>query len=191
MRLRAGCLGLGAVWLAISVTAASQVRSVNLEQMTERAATIFAGRCIAVRTESDRALGRDVSVATFAVHRAVKGVSGRIVTVRMATSDDSGTGVADPPIFRKADEVVLFLYGESALGLSAPVGLGQGRFKVAPDKRGRPVAINDLGNRNLLRELSPAARGRLARISVPGEGGEALGPTALLDMAEALAASEP
>jgi len=190
MSARAACLGLCSLWLSVSVTTASQVRSVNLEQMTARAATIFSGRCIAVRTEADPALGHDVIVARFKVRRAVKGASGPIVTVRMLTGDDAG-GFADLPRFQTGEEVVLFLYGESALGLRSPVGLGQGRFRVTPDKQGRQVATNDVGNRNLLRELSPAAHRRLAHVPENADPAERLGPDELLNMVEALAASEP
>ena len=182
-------LAFGALCLSVSAARASQVRSVNLEEMTAKAATIFAGRCLDVETVRDPALGRDVSVARFEVHRAIKGASGSIVTVRMAL-DDAGVGDA-VSAFRKDEDVVLFLYGESPLGLRATVGLGQGRFKVVSDKRGRPIAMNELGNRNLMRALSPAASGRLARISDPGAAEAALAPTVLLDMAEALAAGAP
>ncbi len=183
------------VLLCAAPLQASQVRSIDLEQMTQRAARIFSGRCIETGVVFDPVLGREVTVATFRVHRAVKGVTGDTVTVRM----DSGGGATDAPagipVFRTGEEVVLFLYGESTLGLSSPVGLGQGRFKVVTDKQGRRLALNDFGNRNLLTGLRPEARARLrARGEAPGriapQHRDDLDPTALLDVVEALVAAE-
>lgn len=181
----AGALVLTTVWLFVSQASASQVRSVNLEEMTARAGAIFSGRCLDVRTVTDPTIGRDVSEARFEVHRAVKGATGRTVTVRMLSGDD---GFADVPMFARGEDVVLFLYRESSLGLRSPVGLGQGRFKVASGKNGRSIAVNEFGNRNLLRELSPMAKARLAHSHQARDDDQQLDPDALLDMAEALAA---
>jgi len=181
--------------LVSSLSLASQVRLVNLEQMTQRATRIFSGRCTQTRVEYDAALGRNITAATFRVQRVVKGVSETIVTVRMLSdggaTNDSPAGV---PVFHRGEEVVLFLYGESSLGLSSTVGLGQGRFAVLTDKQGRRVALNAVGNRNLMRELRPAARERLRglRQNAEDEADAAdLDPSSLLDMAEALVSAVP
>ena len=169
---------------------ASQVRLVNLEQMTQRAARIFSGRCIDTRVEHDPAAGRDVTVATFRVERAVKGAIGDTVTVRMLSGGASiGDDPAGAPRFRRGEEVVLFLYGESSMGLSSTVGLGQGTFKVLTDKQGRRVALNEVGNRNLMRAMRPETRARLReRLRAPdgAEAAETVDPASLLDMAEVL-----
>jgi hypothetical protein len=172
------------------------VRLVDLEQMTQRAARIFSGRCIETRVVFDAALGRDVRVATFRVHRAVKGVTGDTVTVRtLAVEGNDADAAAGVPVYRAGDEVVLFLYGESASGLSATVGLGQGRFRVLADKQGRSLALNDFGNRNLFTGLRPEARARLEARSATAQRaatqrGDDLEPSVLLDAAEALAGAE-
>ena len=198
------CLGLG-------LLRAGQVRLVDLERMTAHAARIFSGECTSSQVEFDAALGRDVTVASFRVQRAVKGVTGRTVTVRMlpeaigtapgeparSATDTATDGAATTPAFQPGDRVVLFLYGESSLGLSAPVGLGQGRFRIVPDKHGRGRAINGFGNRNLISGLRPEARTRLRLEARPLTGAAAgarpeqvemdLDPDTLLDAAEALA----
>ena len=56
--------------------AGSQVRPVNLEEMTERAAAIFSGRCVELTSERDPSLGRDVTVARFEVDQVAKGQLG-------------------------------------------------------------------------------------------------------------------
>ena len=165
---------------------ASQVRLLNLEEMTQRAATIFSGRCVALSTLVDPDLGREVTVATFQVSRAVKGTDHGTITIRMPASADVASGVGGLPTFHKGDEVVLFLYGKSQLGFRAPVGLGQGNFRVLKDKRGRATAVNDLGNRNLLRGLSAPARERIAAKFDLRRPEESLTPVDLLGMAESI-----
>jgi hypothetical protein len=171
-------------------TAASQVRQLNLEQMTERAETIFVGRCIEVAEESHPALRR-VTRATFRVEQPVKGRLGPTVTVRLpggAIGSGRGLEIAGLPRFAEGERVMLFLYRPSELGLSAPVGLGQGRFEIQRGKSGLELATNDFGNRRLLQGLSSSAKSRLgsaAPTQLQAEKG--LSPAALLQMTRALA----
>jgi hypothetical protein len=165
---------------------ASQVRPLNLEEMTQRAATIFAGRCVGLSTITDPQIRGEVTMATFVVSRSVKGSERGTITIRMPAGDHVGPGIAGLPAFHKGDEVVLFLYGRSGLGLRSPVGLSQGAFRVVKDKRGRASAVNDLGNRNLLRGLSSAAHDRLAAKFDLARPAETVAPAELLGMAEAL-----
>jgi len=176
--------------LGATPAAASQVRPVNLEQMTERAVLIFAGRCLETGVVHDAALGREVTVATFEVERAVKGDPGKTVTVRMAVFDDV-SGTPGRPQFETGAEVVLFLYGESRLGLTSPVGLGQGRFDVVTDKAGRRLALNALANRNLLRDLTPEGKARLGTAFENFNDRSNLEADALLDLAAALVEPRP
>ena len=74
---------LAAVICAALPAHASRVRSVNLEEMTQRAAIIFSGRLSQIRVVRDPMLDRDVTLLTFNVSRAVKGHPGRTVTVKM------------------------------------------------------------------------------------------------------------
>ncbi len=187
--------------LAAIPSSASQVRPVPLEEMAQRAARIFSGRCTHSRVSLDQASGRAVTEATFRVDRAVKGVTGKSVTIRMmdaeagAGGQDGGRGRA--PAFRSGEDVVLFLYGESAMGFSSPVGMGQGHFEIFTDKQGRRRALNSLGNSRLLTDLRPEARARLtARERGPGGTKDAgpgsdLDPEGLLDAAAWIVSAGP
>jgi hypothetical protein len=158
---------------------ATQIRPVNLEEMTARAARIFSGRCTEISRERDPGLGHPVMIATFEVHRTVKGAVQSTVRLRMLADGSAG--------FRPGEDVVLFLYGESALGLTSPVGFGQGKFTVFTDKLGRRIAVNEMGNRNLFRGLSPQAVSRLGDAAVDASQDRAdLDPAALLQAVEAL-----
>ena len=169
---------------------ASQVRPINLEEMTQRADRIFAGRCVKVRVAHDPVLDQVVTYVTFAPRRVEKGEIRGNVTIKLlgdqAMDSPPGRAIEGVPVFRKGEEVVLFLHGDSKLGLTSPVGFGQGKFTVVPDKEGRPLALNQLGNENLLQNLSPAAQRRLGKGAEKLKGSVAIPPDALLDLVHSL-----
>jgi len=140
---RARCCALCLLLLLTGIRVeASQVRPVNLEEMTDRAATVFAGRCVVLTTTVDPDIGRTVTEATFDVSRAVKGNPGQTITVRFLGAQSSGvspSAIAGPPPFRPDEEVILFLYGESALGFRSTVGFGQGKFSVSAKDPASPA----------------------------------------------------
>jgi hypothetical protein len=179
--------GFGTKWAMVLLTClvfaslstrASQVRPMNLEKMTQRATTIFAGVCTGVETQHDATLGRPVARVSFRVDQVVKGAAAATLTIRLLGN------AAGVPRFREGEETVLFLYGESALGLTSPVGLGQGKFRVVEDKSGRKIAINEFGNDGLLDGLSQAARSTLERLD--GRNGAAIEQGSLIQMIELL-----
>jgi len=173
---------LAVLWILGPPAAASKVRSVNLEEMTERAATIFSGRVLRVQQVQDPVSDQAVTVATFEVERVVKGDVDRELTIKLYRG-----GATRPVIeFREGERVVLFLYGASALGLTSPVGLGQGKFSIATGKGGRRLAVNTTGNRDLFGNLTPEANGRLATLLPQDRGTGGLEAGVLLDMAQAL-----
>ena len=177
-----------------SLAHASRVRPVNLEQMTQRADRVFAGRCVDVRTLKDPELGQVVTQVTFAVQRRAKGDLGGTVTIKLLGELDMDDRGARPPAglpgFRKGEEVVLFLYGDSRHGLTAPVGLGQGKFTIVKDPKGRPIALNGRGNQGLLAGLSPEAEQRLGAAAEPWRDRRDLPSGSLLDMVERLERGE-
>jgi hypothetical protein len=155
-------------------TDATQVRPLNLEEMTARAERIFSGRCVEISHIEDPDLGDAVIVATFEVHRVVKGGADARVQVRMADGETA---------CRPGEDVVLFLYGKDAAGWSSPVGLGQGKFDIVADKLERWIAVNPFGNRGLFRGLTERAAGKLEASTREAE----IRAADLLDIAEALA----
>lgn len=175
--------------LAVRPAPASQVRQINLEEMTRSAGTIFSGRCIDVHSERDATVGREVIVARFAVDRAEKGAPGGEITVRMldvAAIEGAPESAAGARLgFTPGEPVVLFLYKSSAIGLTSPVGFGQGRFRLLRDKTGRELAFNGFGNQKLLERLSPAAESRLHLAGVDRHA-PVIGTSQLLDMVRTL-----
>lgn len=136
---------LGVVLLASLATGtawASKVRLVTVEEMTDRAAKIFYGRCIGIDyVESDSVPGK-IGVYTFKVEQPIKGEVSAVETVRMIDATGEMTLDGARTVFAEGERAVLFLYGENAQGLTSPVGLGQGRFTVFEDKQGRKLVTN-------------------------------------------------
>jgi len=168
---------------------AGQIRPVNLEEMTVRADRIFAGRCLETEIVAHAKLGA-VTRVTFEVERAVKGDLGSTLTIEVVGSGSGqpapGLMTLDVPRFAPGERVVLFLYPDSSLGLTSPVALGQGKFSVLHDKEGQELAVNALGNRDLLRGLSTAARESVGASLAPWDEKRGVPPQTLLDGAEGL-----
>lgn len=146
--------------LAVSIPAFSlTVLQLNLEQLTALSEKVFIGRCASVIQEKDSS-GRPVQVITYDVEEMLKGEPAARVTFRQLGLADEGSdlqglgGVTTVGVFRElprytaGEEAVVFLSEESRLGLTAPVGLMQGKFDVkAAD--GIKTVINGAGNRGL------------------------------------------
>lgn len=137
---------LGTLW-------ATSVKPVNLQEMVGSAERIFWGSCVSVE-ETTLASGLVATQYTFQVRRGLKGVeAGEMVTFRQLQSNDRRKlSLPGLPSFRKGQESLIFLHGESRLGLTSPVGLQQGVFRLQQDEQGLSV-INGMQNSNLDYEL--------------------------------------
>lgn len=170
--IRSALAAAGLVLALVTPARASLVRPINLEEMALSAAKIVHGRCVDVAVETDPSLGQAVTRVTIAVTRQVKGRDGRRLTFRVLGDREERAGARGSedgvPRFKRGEELILFLYGESRSGLTSPVGFGQGKFTVLTDKRGRRLAFNARSNEGLLRKLSPAAEERMRSRVPPG-----------------------
>ncbi len=169
---------------------ASQIRPLNLDQMSRRADRIFAARCVSVRTEEDPRLGQPVTFVTLTVTRRAKGDAHGQVTIKLLGRQDArerDRGEVDGlPRFAPGEELILFLYGDSSRGLTSPVGFGQGKFVIIPDKQGRRLAINAFANRFLLGGLDQHAARRLGASYARWKGRPDIPADDLLDMVQTL-----
>lgn len=143
------------------------VLQLNLEQLTALSEKIFIGRCASVVSERDSA-GRPIQVVTYDVDTMLKGEPAERVTFRQLGLADEGSGlqelggVTTVGVFRElprytvGEEAVVFLSEEGRLGLTAPVGLMQGKFEVKTTD-GEKTVVNGAGNRGLFigRKESP------------------------------------
>ncbi len=151
--------------LAAQVNATIMLQ-MNLEEMTERAGTIFRGTVISVQQSTVEAGGSELPtvIYRFRVEELFKGqateVKGEkaVMEVRMIgglkpgqTSVDGKVKFSvfrDVPRLNKGGDYLLFTTPESSIGLSTTVGLGQGAFKVSPIE-GELSAVNEFNNAGL------------------------------------------
>lgn len=151
--------------LAAQVNATIMLQ-LNLEEMTERAGTIFRGTVISVKQGTIEAGGAELPTVTyrFRVEELFKGqateVKGdkAVMEIRMIGSLKPGqtavdgkvkfSAFRDVPRLNNGGDYLLFATPASSIGLSTTVGLGQGAFKVAP-MDGELRAVNEFNNQGL------------------------------------------
>jgi hypothetical protein len=128
-------------------------RALTLEEMSEEAERIFIGKVDEVSSRKVEVRDGDdianvvVQEVTFKVEEPIKGeFQDSSLRIRQLAT------LAQP--FKKGEEVMLYLASESKLGLTAPLGVYSGHFKIktAKDAQGNDigkVAINLKANEGL------------------------------------------
>ncbi len=151
---------------------ALQSQEMNLSEMVQEADRIVVGKVIsAVESAIPGPGGGTIPIMeyTLLVSNTLKGATDARMVIRHVRlpgasfflGNESATRMG-LPVYKVDEEVVLFLTGESSLGLSSPVGLVQGAFRVQMDKSGQPVSIvNGVGNVGLMRGADSAANPRM------------------------------
>jgi len=183
-RLVGGGLRLG-LWATTLLTVAvvapdsaaqwrATVAPANLNHLVENAQTVVRGHVVSVAFEPHPEFSNlQTVVVTLAVSETLKGQSGPTLQFRqlnLDARDIANTG------YHKADELLLFLNPVSSYGLTSPVGLEQGRFRILRDSKGNKLALNGYKNIGLFTDvanrvrssgavLSPRAQAMLAKTS--------------------------
>lgn len=119
---------------------ATQVRDLSLAQMARTAGPVFSGRVTAV--QPDQINGMPVTRVSFQVADGLRGVAGDFTTLTFlggGKSDHFSRIVPGMPTFAVGEDWVLLVYPPSEIGLTAPVGLHQGAFRVQGRQDGGPV----------------------------------------------------
>lgn len=127
----------------------------NLEEITNSADRVFAGTCEKIEEiEKDPLSNLKVVRYTFRVLETIKGVS----TDEITFTQWKPTTVEAPYVIGK--KYVMFLYPNSRLGLTSPVGYMQGKFLVekAGANRGVELIRNRLNNVGLSKNLRTQKR---------------------------------
>lgn len=183
------CLVLS-VGLAWSPAAAAQRGGLaiqqNLAELVDHAGTIVRGHVVNARVEPHPDFTHlHTVVVTVRVQETLKGEAGESFVFRQYIWDIRDR--YDAAGYRKGGELLLFLTRPSEVGLSSPVGLGQGRFRVVRGPGKEESAVNGVGNYGLFRDLLPALRARgvpLSQEQVRWVGGHSAGPVGLEDLTE-------
>jgi len=160
----------------ISLTADEAEPSVllhrNLRDLTQAARTIFLGTCTSAGNGSIRSKDAGIIRYTeysFEVDELIKGelspgaplVFRQPGTVRAGSTGPAlsplglvtATQFMDSPSYMVGQKYLIFLHAENTWGLTAPVGLLQGAFRLLPDENGETTAINGIGNLGLFEDM--------------------------------------
>ncbi len=143
-------------------TEAIMVMSFTVEELTARAEKVFVGTCTNVSHRVNEQ-GIPVIEVTFAVTETVKGEVSTTVTFQQldaqaqsspqpAAANDlirenpqgifAAAAIAGLPTYVPGEEVLLFLAAPGKLGLTAPIGLTQGKLPVSTLASGERVITN-------------------------------------------------
>ncbi len=142
---------------------AIMVLPLDLSHMTAQAGKVFTGKCLEISTELDENQ-IPVTYVRFQVQDGIKGVSdGEHVLVKFfgirgeVRPFNEGEKIIVPlktisiglKNYEPGQDYLMFLYPESDLGFTSPVGAGQGQFQILVDEQGNKSVLNPLGNQNL------------------------------------------
>lgn len=149
-RIRKNIITLLVVLITVGYSGSSFATSwvqVGMNQMVQKSGRIFAGKCIGVQAKIDER-GLAVTEVTYQVQSNVKGDTGTTQVFRTFGVNDNGVSgmvggkIVGMPDFYVGREDVLFLYPESKLGLTAPVGISGGIVPIIRDAGGKAYIEN-------------------------------------------------
>jgi hypothetical protein len=145
------------------------VRALSLDELLAHAGRVVHARCASVTPEQVLPSGVPVVEITLAVEETLKGDAAERLVIRQAAGRLSGV----LPTCRVGDELLLFLHAPSRLGLTSPVGLGQGYFRIVR-AAGRPAEI--VGDARLVGALAAPPASAARRGSAPASAARASAP---------------
>ena len=127
----------------------------NLDQLTDRAADIVRGTVQSAHVEKHPELTNlDTVVVTLRVSETLKGQAIGTYTFRQYIWDVRDR--YDNAGYRKGQELLLLMNEPSRYGLTSPVGIEQGRFRIHRDSS-HTSALNGTGNHRLFTGLNTPA----------------------------------
>jgi hypothetical protein len=156
--------------------------------MVEQAQTIVHGSIISARVEPHPELKNlSTVVVSMSVQTMLKGKAQKTLQFRQFIWDIRDK--LDAAEYRKGQELVLLLGPVSKYGLTSPVGLEQGRFRVTHDSTGQAFATNGSGNLGLFQGTEQRAQAAKIKLSARTTGmvrQSQPGPVPLADLKEAI-----
>jgi hypothetical protein len=160
----------------------------GLDQLTAEADVIIHGYITSTKVEPHPQLRNlNTVVVTMSVKDTYKGTPQKSLTFRQYVWDLDPKRAASE--YHKGREMVLLLGPVSEYGLTSPVGLEQGRFRVSLDKKGQAVVENGRGNQGLFNAVEDRARAKGLQLSartLAATKRRGSGPLPLADLEDAI-----
>jgi hypothetical protein len=157
------CIVLPCLILLLPPTAPPQtiasVAQANLTHLVDNARTIVYGHVVsAVLEPHPQFQNLQTAVVTVAVTRTFKGPALATITFRQFVWNVKDAASAGG--YQKSEELILFLNPDSLYGLTSPVGMEQGHFRVTHDAKGNRYVVNGRGNIGLFTDVEDKATER-------------------------------
>jgi hypothetical protein len=131
----------------------------DLDTLVHDAQTIVRGQVTSAKVEPHPQFSNlQTVVVTLTVNKMLKGEVASSITFRQYLWDARELPVIGG--YKGAGEVLLFLNPVSPYGLTSPVGLEQGRFRILRDAKGNRYALNGRGNLGLFNQVESKATSR-------------------------------
>lgn len=136
----------------------------GLDQLTQEAQTIVRGYVTSAKVEHDPKLRNLTTVlVSMNVEETLKGTPQKTLQFRQYIWDLRDQ--LDAARYAKGEELLLMLGPVSPYGLTSPVGLDQGRFRISRDNKGQPMAVNGRGNLRLFESTEQRVGARGMKLS--------------------------
>lgn len=136
----------------------------SLDQMAQQAETIVHGYVLSAKVEPHPQL-KNLSTVLVSINVAamLKGKPQKTFQFRQYIWDVRDK--LDSAEYQKGQELLLLLGPVSQYGLTSPVGLEQGRFRITHDGNGQPMAVNGRGNIGLFQATEQRAQSQKLKLS--------------------------
>lgn len=151
------CRSVVLALVALAMITASYAAATTVEKMSLRDLAKKSDAIVLARVEDESArYDSNKEIFTYITLRVLEPVKGPkkddVITIRQlgGTVDKIASIVPGTPVFRKGDEVVLFLTQKDGAGYPWVMGLQQGKYSVTADERGQKQVRNEIGELNLV-----------------------------------------
>jgi hypothetical protein len=159
-----------------------------IDELAQEADVIVQGHITSARVEPHPQFKNLMTVVvSMSVQETLKGAPRKSFEFRQYIWDLRDQ--LDSARYAKGQDLLLMLGPISRYGLTSPVGLEQGRFRISRDNTGREVAINGSGNLRLFDSTEQRARARGTKLSarmIALSRQNQAGPVPLADLKEAV-----
>jgi hypothetical protein len=136
----------------------------SIDQLSQEAALIVRGHVTSAKVEPHPQLHNLMTVlVTMDVEETLKGTRSKSIQFRQYIWDIRDQ--IDAARYGKGEDLLLMLGPVSQYGLTSPVGLQQGRFRITRDSMGQAMAANGNGNLRLFEATEQRAQARGMKLS--------------------------
>lgn len=135
-----------------------------VDQLSQRAQTVVRGSITSAVVEPHPQFKNLLTVVvSMSVEQTLKGAPQKSFKFRQYIWDTRDRiGAAG---YRKGEELLLLMGPVSQYGLTSPVGLEQGRFRILRDSKGNVTAVNGRGNSGLFQAVEQRSRTQGVQLS--------------------------